>query len=43
MDFESQIEKIAKNIRDREERELALAFTNVICEMLIKNGVSVKS
>ena len=43
MDYSSEVEKIAKNIRDREERELALAFTNVICELLLKNGVSVKS
>ena len=26
MDFESQIEKIAKDIRDREDKELALAL-----------------
>ena len=43
MDYSSEVEKIAKNIRDREDRELALAFTNVICELLLKNGVSVKS
>ena len=42
MDYSSEVEKIAKNIRDREDRELALAFTNVICELLLKNGVSVK-
>ena len=30
MDFESQLEKIVKDIRDREDKELALAFTNVV-------------
>ena len=43
MDFESQIEKIAKDIRDREDREMALAFTNVVCSLLRKNGVFVKT
>ena len=43
MDFESQIEKIAKDIRDREDREMALAFTNVIALLLRENGVVVKS
>ena len=43
MDFESQIEKIARDIRDREDREMALAFTNVICSLLRENGVVVKT
>lgn len=43
MDFESQIEKIAKDIRDREDREMALAFTNVVGSLLRENGVAVKT
>ena len=43
MDFESQIEKIAKDIRDREDNELALAFTNVVGSLLRDNGVVVKT
>lgn len=43
MDFESQLEKIAKDIRDREDREMALAFTNVIGPLLRDNGVVVKT
>ena len=43
MDFESQIEKIVKDIRDREDKELALAFTNVVCSLLRENGVVVKT
>ena len=43
MDFESQIEKIAKAIRDREDKELALAFTNVVGSLLRENGVAVKT
>ena len=43
MDFESQIEKIAKDIRDREDKELALAFTNVVGSLLRENGVVVKT
>lgn len=43
MDFESQIEKIAKDIRDREDKELALAFTNVVGSLLRDNGVVVKT
>ena len=43
MDFESQIEKIAKDIRDMEDKELALAFTNVIGSLLRENGVAVKT
>ena len=43
MDFESQIEKIAKDIRDREDRELALAFTNIVGSLLRENGVFVKT
>lgn len=43
MDFESQIEKIAKDIRDREDKELALAFMNVVGSLLRDNGVVVKT
>ena len=43
MDFENQIEKIAKDIRDREDMEMALAFTNVIGLLLMENGVVVKT
>ena len=43
MDFESQLEKIAKDIRDREDKELALAFTNVVGSLLRENGVVVKT
>ena len=43
MDFESQIEKIAKDIRDREDREMALAFTNVVGSLLRDNRVFVKT
>ena len=43
MDFESQIEKIAKVIRDSEDKELALAFTNVVGSLLRENGVVVKT
>ena len=43
MDFESQIEKIAKDIRDREDKEMALAFTNIIGLLLRENGVVVKT
>lgn len=37
------ISKIAKNIRDREDKELALAFTNVIGLLLRENGVVVET
>lgn len=43
MDFESQIEKIAEDIRDRENKELALAFTNIVGSLLRENGVFVKT
>ena len=43
MNFESQIEKIAKDIRDREDKEMALAFTNVVGSLLRENGVVVKT
>ena len=43
MDFESKLEKIAKDIRDREDKELALAFTNVVGSLLRDNGVVVKT
>ena len=43
MDFENQIEKIVKDIRDREDREMALAFTNVVGSLLRENGVVVKT
>ena len=37
------ISKIAKDIRDREDREMALAFTNAVCSLLKENGVFVKT
>ena len=43
MDFESQIENIAKDIRDREDREMALAFTNDVGSLLRENGGFVKT
>ena len=43
MDFESKLEKIVKDIRDREDKELALAFTNVVGSLLRDNGVFVKT
>lgn len=43
MDFESKLEKIVKDIRDREDKELALAFANVIGPLLRDNGVVVKT
>ena len=43
MNFESQIEKIAKDIRDREDKEMELAFTNVIGLLLRENGVVIKT
>ena len=43
MDFESQIENIVKDIRDMEDREMALAFTNVVGSLLRDNGVVVKT
>ena len=43
MDFESESEKIVKDIRDREDKELALAFTNVVVSLLRDNGVVVKT
>ena len=43
MDFENHIKEIVKVIRDREDREMALAFTNVIGLLLRENGVMVKT
>lgn len=37
------IENIAKDIRDREDKEMALAFTNVIGTLLVANGVTVET
>lgn len=34
------ISKIAKDIVNRQDREIALEFTRCICELLKKNGVS---
>ena len=42
MDFESQLEKIAKDIRDREDNAMAMEFTKCIAELLKKNGVAPK-
>ena len=40
MDFESQIEKIAKDIADRKDKEVALEFTKHIYTLLKNKGVS---
>lgn len=37
------IENIAKDIRDREDKEMAMAFTNVIGTLLLANGVAVET
>lgn len=37
------IENIAKDIRDRENKEMAMAFTNVIGTLLLTNGVTVET
>ncbi len=37
------IENIAKDIRDREDKEMAMAFTNVIGTLLSTNGVTVET
>ena len=37
------IENIAKDIKDREDKEMALAFTNVIGALLAANGVTVET
>ena len=43
MSFESQIEKIAKDIRDREDREMAYELVKRLSPLLIANGVTVKT
>ena len=43
MDFESQIEKIAKDIRDREDKEMAYELVKRLSPLLIANGVTVKA
>ena len=43
MDFESQIEKIVKDIRDREDREMAYELVKRLSPLLIANGVTVKT
>lgn len=43
MDGMKIIENIAKDIRDREDKEMALAFTNVIGALLAANGVTVET
>lgn len=43
MDIESQIEKIVKDIRDREDREMAYELVKRLSHLLIANGVSVKT
>ena len=40
MDFESQIEKIVKDIVDKKDKEVALEFTKSICTLLKNKGVS---
>ena len=37
------IENIAKDIRNREDKEMAMAFTNVIGTLLVANGVTVQT
>ena len=39
----SVFDRIAKDITDREDREMALAFTNAVCSLLKENGVFVKN
>lgn len=43
MDFESQIEKIVKDIRDREDKEMAYELVKRLSPLLITNGVTVKT
>ena len=43
MDFESQIEKIAKDIRDREDKEMAYELVKRLSPLLIANSVTVKT
>lgn len=43
MDGIEMIENIAKDIRDREDKDMAMAFTNVIGTLLVANGVTVKT
>lgn len=40
MDFESQLEKIARDIADKKDKEVALEFTKQICTLLKNKGVS---
>lgn len=42
MDFNSKLDEIAKDIRDRKDNAMAMEFVKVIGEMLEQNGVSVK-
>lgn len=37
------IENIAKDIRNREDKDMAMAFTNVIGTLLVANGVTVET
>lgn len=37
------IENIAKDIRNREDKDMAMAFTNVIGTLLVANGVTVQT
>ena len=39
MDFESQIEKIARDIADKKDKRVALEFTKHICTLLKNKGV----
>lgn len=43
MDEIEMIENIAKDIRNREDKEMAMAFTNVIGALLVANGVTVET
>lgn len=39
--FQSEIEKIGRDIRERQDNAMAMEFTRVICDLLKENGVSV--
>ena len=43
MDFENQIEKILKDIQDREDREMAYKLVKILSPLFTANGVAVKA
>ena len=43
MDGIEMIENIAKDIRNREDKDMAMSFTNVIGTLLVANGVTVET